>query len=297
MMTTLKTLAKIAKQNSTPLLGKANDLASISFMSGYLSAYPIIDRNTQVTRGMFAPMWNRDEEDSDADVLSQFQDDAYGVLVKNENEYSRLWDALVEAEYNPIENYDKHEYWNDVESGNNTTTDDLGKKKNTFTHGAHTDQEIYGAHTDEDVYGAHTDQDVYGQAVETSENEQRAIGTVGYVDGPQKNTVTKEQHTDQHINPTYTDQHVNATHTDQHINATYDDVSEDDAVKNTSKIDFGHENEHEGRIHGNVGVTTNQQMLNSEVELRLATKFYDMLITDIISELCVLENNGFDVMR
>lgn len=240
--TTIKQLAKLAKQNNTPLLGKAEQLATIPFMAGYLSAYPTIDRNTQVNRGIFAPIWNRDEEDTDEEVLSQFQDDIFGMIIKNQNEYQRLWDALVEADYNPIENYDRNEYWNDVESGSNTLTDDVAKRKQTLG---------------------------YAQLQTTREEEQQALGSNGFVDGPNKETETVGQHTN---------------------------TVDDDAYKDTHKTDFGHENEHQGRVHGNVGVTTNQQMITSEVDLRTKFKFYDVLINDFINELCGLDDRGLIVI-
>lgn len=241
-MVTLKTLAKIAKQNNTPLLGKLSDLQPIEFMSDYVENFPLIDRNTQVTRGCFAPLWNRNEEDSDADVLSQFQDDVYGMIRKNENEYARIYAALVEADYNPIENYDRNEYWNDVESGANTVTDDMAKRKQTLG---------------------------YAQVQTTREEEQQALASNGFVDGPTKDTETVGQHTN---------------------------TVDDDAYKDTHKTDFGHENEHQGRIHGNVGVTTNQQMITAELDLRTKQKFYDVIIGDVLKELCTLCVEGVEVI-
>ena len=45
--------------------------------------------------------------------------------------------------------------------------------------------------------------------------------------------------------------------------------------------------EHDGRLHGNIGVTTSQQMLESELLLR--TKYYimDIIINDFISKFCL----------
>lgn len=47
------------------------------------------------------------------------------------------------------------------------------------------------------------------------------------------------------------------------------------------------ESTHEGRTHGNIGVTTSQQMLESEMVLR--TKYYimDIIINDFISKFCL----------
>ena len=39
--------------------------------------------------------------------------------------------------------------------------------------------------------------------------------------------------------------------------------------------------------HGNIGVTTNQQMINAEIELRLNNQMLNLIIDDFASEICI----------
>ena len=65
---------------------------------------------------------------------------------------------------------------------------------------------------------------------------------------------------------------------------TSETVDNDTTENNTSTLDnTGH---HAGRIHGNIGVTTSQQMLESEFKVR-QYDFYKMMYNDIDSILCL----------
>lgn len=46
--------------------------------------------------------------------------------------------------------------------------------------------------------------------------------------------------------------------------------------------------DHEGRVHGNIGVTTTQQMLTQEIELRLNTILTDRIVQDFIYDFCTV---------
>ena len=54
----------------------------------------------------------------------------------------------------------------------------------------------------------------------------------------------------------------------------------------TDKIDNDRDIDHEGRIHGNIGVTTSQQMLESELKLRY-NNLYNMIADVFIKELLI----------
>lgn len=46
-------------------------------------------------------------------------------------------------------------------------------------------------------------------------------------------------------------------------------------------------NTHTGRVHGNIGVTTNQQMIQAELELR-KTDIYEIITREFIEKFCIL---------
>ena len=81
-------------------------------MKEYLNNYKMIDRDFIATRGCFAPAWNRQYEDSDSEVLTQFKDDVDNLLFRNKANYQHIYDVLLK-EYDPIENYNRYEDWVD----------------------------------------------------------------------------------------------------------------------------------------------------------------------------------------
>lgn len=47
------------------------------------------------------------------------------------------------------------------------------------------------------------------------------------------------------------------------------------------------DNKHAGHLYGNIGVTTSQQMLTAEIDLRMKYSFYDVWALAFVKELCV----------
>lgn len=45
--------------------------------------------------------------------------------------------------------------------------------------------------------------------------------------------------------------------------------------------------DHSAHMYGNIGVTTSQQMLESEIDLRMKNSWYDLWTSRIVSELCI----------
>ena len=44
---------------------------------------------------------------------------------------------------------------------------------------------------------------------------------------------------------------------------------------------------HSGRVHGNIGVTTSQQMLEQEINIASRLDVYNYIIVDVISRICI----------
>lgn len=59
---------------------------------------------------------------------------------------------------------------------------------------------------------------------------------------------------------------------------------QDDNVRNLELKETGTETL---TRHGNIGVTTNQQMITSEVEMRNKYEFYQLLMQDVDSVICL----------
>lgn len=72
----------------------------------------------------------------------------------------------------------------------------------------------------------------------------------------------------------------------QPLNKVIDDIDSTDTRDLTDKIDNDRDIDHEGRVHGNIGVTTSQQMLEAELNVRLHN-VYDMMTDCFIKDLLI----------
>lgn len=274
MSVNLKDLWKIAKTQNKPLLGTSTDLATLDFMEDYLSKYEGFDRDIARNKGFFFPLWNRNEEDTDQDVFDQWQKDVFYFLYKNKENYQRLYD-LLSIEYDPLTNYDKHSYITENDDGEDKVTDILGARHS---------EDDYAQKQLTDSYGAVSETDVNGQKITTSEDSIAGFNSAQYSDAG-KNETTDGSQTNTHTELAKIDTHTEGSHKDQH---------DTNSATDTHTTEFGKEHYYDEHTSGNIGVTTSQQMAQSEIDLWNSFKFYDILINDIIKELCTFYGEGYD---
>ena len=298
----LKQLWKIAKTNNQPLLGLSTDLSTLDFMSDYLTKTEAFDREIARERGFFWPVWNLDEEETEEDVFEQWQKDVYYHLYKNKENYQRLYD-LMSIEYEPLTNYDKHSYITEIDDGQDQTTDALGarhseddyaSKQNTDAYGAISTSDSFGARSDSTVYGAVSETDTHGAKTTTSTDKIAGFNSATYVnsgqgdiqEGQQQDTHTELSKTDTNNVGAQSNSHTEQAKTDTHTEGAHIDKHDERAVTDTHTTAYGKEHSYDEHTTGNIGVTTSQQMAQSEIDLWNSFKFYDILIGDIIKNLC-----------
>lgn len=160
----LKTLYNLNKQTGEPFFG---DLSHFDFMTGYVMDHEYLDRNFMKQHASFCPRWNLQEEKTEADVLDVFKQDVYDLLIKNEENYKRLY-QIVESKYNPVYNYDRHEVTIDTHGGTDKVTDNIGEVNETNNIGATKETSNYGAINETNEYGSHTVTDDYGASKEST---------------------------------------------------------------------------------------------------------------------------------
>ena len=187
--------------------------------------------------------------------------------------YSQNWDALwkaVSAEYEPLENYDRTTTINetntrddsktvdyehtDTDTGtlkHDSTSTDTGTLKSDNTNATDATSNIYA----------------FDSTDTTPSNSATNTNTGSSTDTHDLTTTTAD--TDTHDLTTTT------ANTDTH-NLTYKRSSTETHDNNVSE-----NNTHNERVHGNIGVTTSQQMLMSEYDLREDYKFYEQIFQDI----------------
>lgn len=130
-------------------------------------------------------------------------------------EMTRTWDAL-NAEYNPLHNFDRNEEWTESETGESSNT------SNSSDSSTGTATTAYKG-------------DNGGEWAEAQQDQSQTSGSG-------ESSVSAQGKTDR-------------THT--------------------------------ARLYGNIGVTTSQQMLTSELDLRLTASWYDLWAAKLVTEICI----------
>ena len=147
------------------------------------------------------------------------------------------------------------------------------------------------AHTDSTTYGAHNDS-VTNKAYQNETNKDAVTNTI--TDAEHTINHTEDAKSDIHSTEAKSDIHSTDAKSDVHNTEAKSDIHSTEAKTDTSKLDGTNSNKHSGHLHGNIGVTTNQQMIESEIQLRSSYSIYLIIYNDIIRELCILEDDGID---
>lgn len=261
-MVNLKTLCKIAKQLNTPLFGTSEQLAGLDFMNGYLADFAKFDRNTSINVGFLEPIWNRNEEDSDEAVLSQFQEDAAIVLFKNKKSIEHMYELTL-IEYKPLENYDRYEERNNLMSGGHTT-ERQGSVSEVLSGGHTTEREGSVKETTTPFTSVENEVKVYAyDSPEPSPSEIQTERTNGTMQVETSRTGDKDI-------ITFNDEKKVMSHEGDKDVFQYNDE----------------QHKEDSHVHGNIGVTTSQQMAQSEIDLWSSFKFFDIIVNMIVKELC-----------
>lgn len=184
------------------------------------------------------------------------------------------WVKALAIDYNPLENYDRMEEWEDENTGTltNTRTHNNQDKRTLNTENKTTHNT-----TDKTTYNSTDTTTIDGNT--TTTEEVSAYDSDSYQPSKQ---VTTDEDTTNTLKRTGNDT-LEKTGTDTLNNTGTDTVDYSGTIKdNGGSTDKG---KHKGRIHGNVGVTTSQQMLLSELDLsqwNLYEHISDIFLSDFV---------------
>ena len=174
----------------------------------------------------------------------------------------------LETEYNPLHNFDRYEEYTDAETIDRDTTD-TGTDTLAMTGTITTAQ-------DEDITIAEdvaTDTDIDT----TVTNEVSAYNSSAY---QADNKTTTDSSTGETVNRDVTQSDdIDRTETHNRTNLQTKNLA------GTEDID--RELEHSGHLYGNIGVTTSQQMLEAELDIRGKYNIYDIIAELLRSEFCL----------
>lgn len=245
-------------------------------------------RITKALAGCYVVNWSVRPPDVAADWNPESLKD---LMLRIYRTYERKWDLLyhdlTEVEYNPIENYNSTE--TETSSGESS-----GTKSGTSTGSG---SESASGSDNRKLNLAH------GHAAE-SVKETEALGKTLAGQTLAAEPVTEEGDIAGFNSPA--DSYADANKvTRKGTTATQRDTSYIGSDTDTGTESTAHTNEversdsraysdtesgtHSGTVtrsrHGNIGVTTNQQMLTAEIELRSLYQFYNIIVEDVANEL------------
>ena len=206
------------------------------------------------------------------------------------------WLTALDIEYNPLENYDRKEDWTDTDENSGTdgttrttteVTDGAKTHSNSFTSSetVDTDTSDFTTTSSTEVMDKDTSND------STTENKTSAFDSAVYEE--KDKSITNGTGTDDTTTTlSGTDNSTGTVDTTTATTSSESGSDTDDTTVTTTENISGtngnsREGVHTGRIHGNIGVTTSQQMLKAELDLKywnvynhMADLFlHDMVVT------------------
>lgn len=263
-MKTLATLIRERNSKDIPLIPKFFNTPDFNFLNDYFANYKEYDTVILSKQGSRLLLFD-DEETNDSLLLA--------VPYMNKYKWSKLFGTL-NLEYNPIENYDSVE--TSTRKPNLTTERQYkGGEKTTYS-GAETDTQT--GSTDRVQSGGQTTTEKPG-AVRTHERNSfnPAEPTMEYRDKESGTNTTDTTYKDLTVTEKY-----NAIQTKK------DYVGRNDLKEYQNREDtettVGQEVT-ESRTHGNIGVTTSQQMIQSEREVA-SFNYILTVLNDVVNEIC-----------
>ena len=184
-----------------------------------------------------------------------FYQNMIGVWSSKWQRTMQKWIDALSISYNPLENYDRMEDWLDNNSriSSNNSSETINKSENTNR-----------------TEGASANDYSVSSGNGTTENERSAYDASTYSPHDKSTSDTSGENSSSSLTSAYGNTDTSGSQTNEI------DANSVDSSQNTRT----------GRAHGNIGVTTSQQMLEAELEI---SKFnlYDEIADLFLSELCI----------
>lgn len=162
------------------------------------------------------------------------------------------WVKAINIKYDPLYNYDRKEEWTDTHEGDYSKNGSGSSSGTTGTTNNLT--ETHNLHSTNDVTNTHSEKAFNDTSLVNNQTD------VVDQDGSDTGTITNT-----------------GSVTGNYSNTDSNNESGDDSF----------ENKHSGRMYGNIGVTTSQQMLQSELDLA-RWNMYEHIADLFASEFCIM---------
>lgn len=192
--------------------------------------------------------------------------------------WAKMLEAL-ESEYSPIENYDRSEEWTDTRNLTDNHTGSESREIAGQSAATSTGQEA-STNTGQEA-STSTRQEATSSAGSDTET------VVGYNDTDWTNKGKHETAESLNSSSNSTN-NISTSGEENRSTSTTNSLSTSDNENRTDQAADTHTGtiQHTSRIHGNIGVTTAQQMITAELELR-KLDVYNIIIKEFIKMFCL----------
>lgn len=206
----------------------------------------------------------KDTEDIEAGIVDKFNKLWTIFQIENKENIDKLCAAYY-WDYVPVYNYDRTEEWTNVRSGSEDINKDLIFEEHTDenkTSGSYKDTTTpTGSYRDTTSNGATTRTDKTA-TMDTSQFQNQAQSEVAAVTNYTERTHNQYKEENERTYTNYKEEYVKDGHTDQdNTEHIYNDVTDT----------------HTARLFGNIGVTTNMDMITQEFEGRIHMLGYEFM--------------------
>lgn len=187
----------------------------------------------------------RFDDDGIKDV--NIMDSVMTLYQRNKYKYDKLYETL-NLEYNPLDNVDEVDHWEEKHSGKDIDTENIGSRQSTENLGNRSDSMTIGGHTDSNT-----------NSVAPYEND--------------------SFHNKERNNMEY------GSHTDSSVIGAQNNSYTEGAQENKDTFEHGHVITYDRRRHGNIGITSAMQLITQQRQLAYFS-LYDIIARDIMEVLC-----------
>lgn len=188
------------------------------------------------------------------DAETNFEKVFKSFMKRHEVDFSLMYQALYDYKYSPIENYNRIEERDVIQGGKDTNTTSE-QSENSISYGSiDTREDNLSATAQSNATDRNTGTDIISKSVSgfnqpnTMNDSDRETTTYGKETSTTGSTTTSNTGT-------------------QKNTKSGTDSNNSESVK-SSEMSYGGTEKTTSNIHGNIGVTTNQQMIESEIEMR-----------------------------
>lgn len=292
---TIRDMYNLSKAADKPLLFDTNVVESFPYLREYVMNFKDFDRQIVRTMGLQYPIYNIDELTTAQNVWDEFRADCAAIVRRYNFNLDKVF-KLISLEYNPLENYNRHEETNDKSSGGNTDINNYGAKIDTENLGEVVSSNEFGELTKTDNNGAVNSTTNYGVTSRTEERGISGDNADDYVNSDNSRS-SEDAHSDTSSTEAVENKSTTAAHTD---------TNRQNAVVN-KRTSAEHKDLLEGKHHekatrisditGNIGVMSTQQMFEQEWSIVKNYNPYDVLLKLISNDLLVLFSQGYSAMN